>query len=66
MQQVRGASRRKCKPGEEVCIVSASTVYRLLRTEGLLKRQETQVMAADEYHKLKPRTRVKTVTGELR
>jgi transposase InsO family protein len=30
--------------------VSESTVYRLLRKEGLVKRQETQVMAADEYH----------------
>jgi transposase InsO family protein len=30
--------------------VSESTVYRILRREGLVKRQETQVMAADEYH----------------
>jgi putative transposase len=30
--------------------VSESTVYRVLRREGLVKRQETQVMAADEYH----------------
>ena len=30
--------------------VSESTVYRMLRREGLVKRQETQVMAASEYH----------------
>ena len=30
--------------------VSESTVYRLLRREGLVKRQETQLMAAKEYH----------------
>ena len=30
--------------------VSESTVYRILRREGLVKRQETQLMAADEYH----------------
>jgi putative transposase len=30
--------------------VSESTVYRLLRREGLVKRQETQLMAANEYH----------------
>ena len=30
--------------------VSESTVYRLLRREGLVKRQETQIMAAKEYH----------------
>ena len=30
--------------------VSESTVYRILRREGLVKRQETQVMAAKEYH----------------
>jgi putative transposase len=30
--------------------VSESTVYRLLRREGLVKRQETQPMAAKEYH----------------
>lgn len=29
---------------------SESTVYRILRREGLVKRQETQVMAANEYH----------------
>jgi len=30
--------------------VSESTVYRLLRREGLVKRQETQLTAANEYH----------------
>jgi putative transposase len=30
--------------------VSESTVYRLLRREGLVKRQEAQLMAAKEYH----------------
>jgi transposase InsO family protein len=30
--------------------VSESTVYRLLRREGLVKRQEVQLMAAKEYH----------------
>jgi putative transposase len=30
--------------------VSESTVYRILRREGLVKRQETQSMAAKEYH----------------
>jgi putative transposase len=30
--------------------VSESTVYRLLRREGLVKRQETQLIAAKEYH----------------
>jgi putative transposase len=30
--------------------VSESTVYRILRKEGLVKRQETQPMAAKEYH----------------
>jgi transposase InsO family protein len=30
--------------------VSESTVYRLLRREGLVKRQETQLTAAKEYH----------------
>jgi putative transposase len=30
--------------------ISESTVYRLLRREGLVKRQETQLMAAKEYH----------------
>ena len=30
--------------------VSESSGYRILRREGLVKRQETQVMAADEYH----------------
>jgi transposase InsO family protein len=30
--------------------VSESTVYRLLRREGLVKRQETQLSAANEYH----------------
>lgn len=30
--------------------VAESTVYRILRREGLVKRQETQVMAASEYH----------------
>jgi putative transposase len=30
--------------------VSESTVYRILRREGLVKRQETQLMAANEYH----------------
>jgi putative transposase len=30
--------------------VSESTVYRILRREGLVKRQETQIMAAKEYH----------------
>lgn len=30
--------------------VSESTVYRLLRREGLVKRQETQLVAAKEYH----------------
>jgi len=30
--------------------VSESTVYRLLRREGLVKRQETQPLAAKEYH----------------
>jgi putative transposase len=30
--------------------VSESTVYRLLRREGLVKRQETQITAAKEYH----------------
>jgi len=30
--------------------VSESTVYRLLRREGLVKRQETQLAAAKEYH----------------
>jgi putative transposase len=30
--------------------VSESTVYRLLRREGLVTRQETQIMAAKEYH----------------
>jgi len=30
--------------------VSESTVYRLLRREGLVKRQETQLSAAKEYH----------------
>ena len=30
--------------------VSESTVYRILRREGLVKRQETQTSAADEYH----------------
>jgi len=30
--------------------VSESTVYRILRGEGLVKRQETQLMAAKEYH----------------
>jgi putative transposase len=30
--------------------ISESTVYRLLKREGLVKRQETQLMAAKEYH----------------
>ncbi len=30
--------------------VSESTVYRILRREGLVKRQETQLVAAKEYH----------------
>ena len=30
--------------------VSESTVYRILKREGLVKRQETQVVAAKEYH----------------
>jgi len=30
--------------------VSESTVYRILRREGLVKHQETQLMAAKEYH----------------
>jgi transposase InsO family protein len=30
--------------------VSESTVYRILRREGLVKRQETQIVAAKEYH----------------
>jgi transposase InsO family protein len=30
--------------------VSESTVYRILRREGLVKRQETQLTAANEYH----------------
>lgn len=30
--------------------VSESTVYRILRREGLVKRQETQIQAAKEYH----------------
>jgi putative transposase len=30
--------------------ISESTVYRLLRREGLVKHQETQLMAAKEYH----------------
>jgi len=30
--------------------ISESTVYRILRTEGLVKRQETQLSAANEYH----------------
>jgi transposase InsO family protein len=30
--------------------VSESTVYRILRREGLVKRQETQLSAANEYH----------------
>jgi len=29
---------------------SESTVYRILRREGLVKRQETQLSAANEYH----------------
>jgi len=30
--------------------ISESTVYRILRREGLVKRQETQFTAAKEYH----------------
>ena len=30
--------------------ISESTVYRILRREGLVKRQETQLSAANEYH----------------
>jgi putative transposase len=30
--------------------ISESTVYRILRREGLVKRQETQLIAAKEYH----------------
>ena len=30
--------------------VSESTVYRILRREGLVKRQESQIAAAQEYH----------------
>jgi putative transposase len=30
--------------------LSESTVYRILRREGLVKRQETQISAANEYH----------------
>jgi putative transposase len=30
--------------------ISESTVYRILRREGLVKRQETPLMAAKEYH----------------
>jgi len=30
--------------------ISESTVYRMLRREGLVKRQETQLSAANEYH----------------
>jgi transposase InsO family protein len=30
--------------------VSESTVYRILKREGLVKRQETQLLAANEYH----------------
>jgi len=30
--------------------VSESTIYRILRREGLVKRQETQISAANEYH----------------
>ena len=30
--------------------VSESTVYRILRREGLVKRQEMQILAANEYH----------------
>ncbi|MFC1944048.1 helix-turn-helix domain-containing protein [Chloroflexota bacterium] len=39
--------------------VSESTVYRLLRREGLVKRQETQLTAAKEYH-------TKTTRGRTR
>jgi putative transposase len=35
---------------KESFAVSESTVYRILRREGLVKRQETQLTAAKEYH----------------
>jgi putative transposase len=34
----------------EAFAVSESTVYRILRREGLVRRQETKIMAAKEYH----------------
>ena len=32
------------------CSVSESTVYRILRREGLVKRQEVQLVVGKEYH----------------
>ena len=45
--------------------VSESTVYRILRREGLVKRQETQLSVASEYHTKTTRPHQMWATGRF-